>query len=307
VIKNLLKRIHKEDPQRWHKIAAEWVGVSEETTTGVHRLYKMQEAGKLLVPAINVNDSVTKSKFDNLYGCRESLVDGIKRATDVMIAGKVAVVCGYGDVGKGSAQSLRGMGARVIVTEIDPINALQAAMQGYEVTTVEDTLGRGDIYVTCTGNVDVITLEHMQYMKDQAIVCNIGHFDHEIQVARLNAAPGVKRTNIKPQVDMYTFPDGHSIFLLAEGRLVNLGCATGHPSFVMSNSFSNQTLAQIDLWKNRGRYKVGVYTLPKKLDEEVARLHLEKIGAKLTTLTKKQAEYIGVPIEGPYKPDHYRY
>ena len=307
VIKNLLKRIHKEDPQRWHKIAAEWVGVSEETTTGVHRLYKMQEAGKLLVPAINVNDSVTKSKFDNLYGCRESLVDGIKRATDVMIAGKVAVVCGYGDVGKGSAQSLRGMGARVIVTEIDPINALQAAMQGYEVTTVEDTLGRGDIYVTCTGNVDVITLEHMQYMKDQAIVCNIGHFDHEIQVARLNAAPGVKRTNIKPQVDMYTFPDGHSIFLLAEGRLVNLGCATGHPSFVMSNSFSNQTLAQIDLWKNRGRYKVGVYTLPKKLDEEVARLHLEKIGAKLTTLTKKQTEYIGVPIEGPYKPDHYRY
>jgi adenosylhomocysteinase len=286
---------------------SEWRGVSEETTTGVHRLYKMKEQGKLLVPAINVNDSVTKSKFDNLYGCRESLADGIKRATDVMVAGKVAVICGYGDVGKGSAQSLRGFGARVIVTEIDPINALQAAMAGFEVTPVEETLGRGDIYVTCTGNCEVITLEHMQKMKDQAIVCNIGHFDNEIQVDRLNAAPGVKKTNIKPQVDMYTFPDGHSIYLLAEGRLVNLGCATGHPSFVMSNSFSNQTLAQIDLWRNRDSYKIDVYTLPKKLDEEVARLHLDKIGAKLTKLTPKQAEYLGVPIEGPYKPDHYRY
>jgi adenosylhomocysteinase len=307
VIKDLLKKVYKEDPQRWHNVAKEWRGVSEETTTGVHRLYKMQEAGKLLVPAINVNDSVTKSKFDNLYGCRESLADGIKRATDVMLAGKVAVICGYGDVGKGSAHSLRGMGARVIVTEIDPINALQAAMEGFEVTTIEETLGRGDIYVTCTGNLDIITLEHMQYMRDQAIVCNIGHFDNEIQVDRLNEATGVKRTNIKPQVDMYTFPDGHSIFLLAEGRLVNLGCATGHPSFVMSNSFSNQTLAQLDLWKNRDTYKVGVYTLPKKLDEEVARLHLEKIGAKLTTLSPKQADYLGVPVEGPYKADHYRY
>src|SRR5579875_1805400 len=307
VIKDLLKKIHKDDPQRWHKLAKEWRGVSEETTTGVHRLYKMQEAGKLLVPAINVNDSVTKSKFDNLYGCRESLADGIKRATDVMVAGKIAVICGYGDVGKGSAHSLRGMGARVVITEIDPINALQAAMEGFEVTTIEDTLGRGDIYVTCTGNLDVITLEHMQYMKDQAIVCNIGHFDNEIQVDRLNNEKGVKRTNIKPQVDMYTFPDKHSIFLLAEGRLVNLGCATGHPSFVMSNSFSNQTLAQIDLWKNRDSYQIGVYTLPKKLDEEVARLHLEKIGVKLTRLTPKQADYLGVPTEGPFKPDHYRY
>jgi adenosylhomocysteinase len=307
VIKDLLKKVHAEDPQRWHNVAKEWCGVSEETTTGVHRLYKMQEAGTLLVPAINVNDSVTKSKFDNLYGCRESLADGIKRATDVMVAGKVAVICGYGDVGKGSAHSLRGMGARVIVTEIDPINALQAAMEGFEVTTIEDTLGRGDIYVTCTGNVDIITFEHMQYMKDQAIVCNIGHFDNEIQVDRLNEDKSVKRTNIKPQVDMYTFPDGHSIFMLAEGRLVNLGCATGHPSFVMSNSFSNQTLAQIDLWNNRDTYKIGVYTLPKKLDEEVARLHLEKIGVKLTTLTPKQAEYLGVAPEGPYKADHYRY
>jgi adenosylhomocysteinase len=307
VIKDLLKKVHAEDSQRWHNIAKEWRGVSEETTTGVHRLYKMQETGKLLVPAINVNDSVTKSKFDNLYGCRESLADGIKRATDVMVAGKVAVICGYGDVGKGSAHSLRGMGARVIVTEIDPINALQAAMEGFEVTTIEDTLGRGDIYVTCTGNVDIITFEHMRYMKDQAIVCNIGHFDNEIQVDRLNEDKEVKRTNIKPQVDMYSFPDGHSIFLLAEGRLVNLGCATGHPSFVMSNSFSNQTLAQIDLWKNKDVYSIGVYTLPKKLDEEVARLHLEKIGVKLTTLTPKQAEYLGVAIEGPYKADHYRY
>ncbi len=307
VIKDLLKKVHAEDPKRWHNLVKDWRGVSEETTTGVHRLYKMQEQGKLLVPAINVNDSVTKSKFDNLYGCRESLADGIKRATDVMVAGKVAVICGYGDVGKGSAHSLRGMGARVIVTEIDPINALQAAMEGFEVTTIEDTLGRGDIYVTCTGNLDVVTLEHMRYMKDQAIVCNIGHFDNEIQVDKLNEAAGVKRTNIKPQVDMYTFPDGHSMFLLAEGRLVNLGCATGHPSFVMSNSFSNQTLAQIDLWNNRDTYKIGVYTLPKKLDEEVARLHLEKIGAKLTTLSPQQADYLGVAVDGPYKSEQYRY
>ena len=301
VIKDLLKQVHAENPARWHEVVKEWRGVSEETTTGVHRLYKMQEAGKLLVPAINVNDSVTKSKFDNLYGCRESLADGIKRATDVMVAGKVAVVCGYGDVGKGSAHSLRGMGARVVVTEIDPINALQAAMEGFEVTTVEDTLGRGDIYVTCTGNCDIITLEHMRKMKDQAIVCNIGHFDNEIQMDRLNASDATK-TNIKPQVDMYTFPDGHSIFVLAEGRLVNLGCATGHPSFVMSNSFSNQTLAQLDLWKNRDAYKPGVYTLPKKLDEEVARLHLEKIGVKLTTLSPEAGRIPGRargrPVQG---------
>src|ERR1700676_5290987 len=307
VIKDLLKKVHAENPQRWRDLVAEWRGVSEETTTGVHRLYKMQQEGKLLVPAINVNDSVTKSKFDNLYGCRESLADGIKRATDVMVAGKVAVICGYGDVGKGSAHSLRGMGARVMVTEIDPINALQAAMEGYQVTTVEDTLGTGDIYVTCTGNVDILTLEQMQRMKDQAIVCNIGHFDNEIQIDPLNNAKDVQKTNIKPQVDMYTFPDGHSIFMLAEGRLVNLGCATGHPSFVMSNSFSNQTLAQLDLWKNKDTYKVGVYTLSKKLEGEVARLHLEKIGVKLTTLTQKQADYLGVPVDGPYKPDHYRY
>ncbi|MEO8596876.1 MAG: adenosylhomocysteinase [Candidatus Solibacter sp.] len=306
VIKDLLKKVYAEDPQRWHKVVAEWRGVSEETTTGVHRLYKMQEQGKLLVPAINVNDSVTKSKFDNLYGCRESLADGIKRATDVMVAGKVAVICGYGDVGKGSAHSLRGMGARVIVTEIDPINALQAAMEGFEVTTVEDTLGRGDIYVTCTGSCDIITLDHMRLMKDQAIVCNIGHFDNEIQMDRLEKSDA-SRTNIKPQVDKYTFPTGNSIFILAEGRLVNLGCATGHPSFVMSNSFSNQTLAQLDLWKNKDTYKVGVYTLSKRLDEEVARLHLEKIGVKLTTLTAKQADYLGVPVEGPYKPETYRY
>jgi adenosylhomocysteinase len=307
VIKDLLKKVYAADPQHWHKVAKEWRGVSEETTTGVHRLYKMMEQGKLLVPAINVNDSVTKSKFDNLYGCRESLADGIKRATDVMVAGKVAVICGYGDVGKGSSHSLRGMGARVVITEIDPINALQAAMEGFEVTTIEETLGRGDIYVTCTGNVDIITLEHMKRMKDQAIVCNIGHFDNEIQVDPLNAAPGVKKLNIKPQVDMYTFPDGHSIFVLAEGRLVNLGCATGHPSFVMSNSFANQTLAQLDLWANKDSYKVGVYVLPKKLDEEVARLHLEKIGVKLTTLSAKQADYLGVPVEGPYKAENYRY
>ena len=307
VIKDLLKKVYAEDKQHWHKVVKNWRGVSEETTTGVHRLYKMMEQGKLLVPAINVNDSVTKSKFDNLYGCRESLADGIKRATDVMVAGKVAVICGYGDVGKGSSHSLRGMGARVVVTEVDPINALQAAMEGFEVTTVEDTLGRGDIYVTCTGNTDIITFEHMSKMKDQAIVCNIGHFDNEIQIDRLNETKGVTRTNIKPQVDKYTFADGRSIFVLAEGRLVNLGCATGHPSFVMSNSFANQTLAQLDLWKNRDTYKVGVYTLPKLLDEEVARLHLEKIGVKLTTLTKKQADYIGVPVEGPYKPETYRY
>jgi adenosylhomocysteinase len=307
VIQNLLKKVYAEDPQHWHRVVKDWRGISEETTTGVHRLYKMMEQGKLLVPAINVNDSVTKSKFDNLYGCRESLADGIKRGTDVMVAGKIAVICGYGDVGKGCAQSLRGMGARVIVTEVDPINALQAAMEGYEVTTVEQTLGRGDIYVTCTGNVDILTLEQMKRMKDQAIVCNIGHFDDEIQMAQLDSAPGVKKLNIKPQVDYYTFPDGHSIFILAEGRLVNLGCATGHPSFVMSNSFANQTLAQIDLWKKRDSYKVGVYMLPKTLDEEVARLHLEKIGVKLTTLTQKQADYIGVPVEGPYKSEFYRY
>ncbi len=306
VIKNLLKKIHSENPKRWHGVAKEWKGVSEETTTGVHRLYKMFEAGTLLVPAINVNDSVTKSKFDNLYGCRESLADGIKRATDVMVAGKVAVICGYGDVGKGSAHSLRGLGARVVITEIDPINALQAAMEGFEVTTLEDTLGRGDIYVTTTGNVSVITLEHMRKMKDQAIVCNIGHFDSEIQVDRLNASDA-KKIEIKPQVDRYTFPSGNSIFVLAEGRLVNLGCAMGHPSFVMSNSFSNQTLAQLDLWAKKDTYKPGVYILPKKLDEEVARLHLEKIGVKLTKLTQEQADYIGVPVEGPYKSEHYRY
>jgi adenosylhomocysteinase len=307
VIKGLLKKIHAERPAHWHNVVKEWRGVSEETTTGVHRLYKMMEQGTLLVPAINVNDSVTKSKFDNLYGCRESLVDGIKRATDVMVAGKVAVVCGYGDVGKGSAASLRGLGARVIVTEVDPINALQAAIEGYEVTTLEETLGRGDIYVTCTGNVDIITLEHMKRMKDQAIVCNIGHFDNEIQMEPLNAYKGAVRENIKPQVDKYTFENGNAIFILAEGRLVNLGCATGHPSFVMSASFSNQTLAQLDLWKNKDIYKVGIYILPKHLDEEVARLHLEKIGVKLTTLTAKQAAYLSVPVEGPYKPDHYRY
>jgi len=306
VIQKLLLKVLAEDPQHWHKLAKEWRGVSEETTTGVHRLYDMMRKGSLLVPAINVNDSVTKSKFDNLYGCRESLADGIKRATDVMMAGKVAVVCGYGDVGKGSAHSLRGMGARVVVTEIDPINALQAAMEGFEVAPVEDTLGRGDIYVTCTGNVDILTLEHMQQMKDQAIVCNIGHFDNEIQMERLNNSDAVK-LEIKPQVHKYTFARGNSIFVLAEGRLVNLGCATGHPSFVMSNSFSNQTLAQLDLWANKDTYKVGVYVLPKHLDEEVARLHLEKIGVKLTTLTQKQADYIGVKVEGPYKSDTYRY
>ena len=311
VIKDLLKRVARERPGYWHKVVADWKGVSEETTTGVHRLYQLAEQGKLLVPAINVNDSVTKSKFDNLYGCRESLADGLKRAMDVMLAGKVAVVCGYGDVGKGSAHSLRAYGARVVVTEIDPICALQAAMEGFEVKPVEDTLGTADIYVTTTGNKDIITLGHMKAMKDQAIVCNIGHFDNEIQVDALYAS-GATKTNIKPQVDKFTFPasdgtPGNSIFLLAEGRLVNLGCATGHPSFVMSNSFSNQTLAQIDLWANKDAYESKVYILPKKLDEEVARLHLEKIGVKLTKLTQSQADYLGVAVEGPYKPEHYRY
>jgi adenosylhomocysteinase len=306
-IKDLLLEVQRENPYRWHELVKDWRGVSEETTTGVHRLYKMQQQNQLLVPAINVNDSVTKSKFDNLYGCRHSLVDGLNRALDVMIAGKVAVICGYGDVGKGCAQSLRGQGARVVITEIDPINALQAAMEGYQVIPLEDTLGWGDIYVTTTGNVDIITVPHMERMKDQAIVCNIGHFDNEIQVEPLNERKDIKRTNIKPQVDKYTFADGHEIFMLAEGRLVNLGCATGHPSFVMSNSFSNQVLAQLDLWRNKDTYKAGVYVLSKQLDEEVARLHLQKIGVKLTKLTEKQAEYLGVPIEGPYKSEHYRY
>ncbi len=308
VIKNLLKSIAAEHPGIFAEILKDWKGVSEETTTGVHRLYEMAKNGTLLVPAINVNDSVTKSKFDNLYGCRESLVDGIKRATDVMISGKVAVVCGYGDVGKGCAQALRGQGAQVVVTEVDPICALQAAMEGYRVLTVEDTLGWGDIYVTTTGNFNIIRLEHMEKMKDQAIVCNIGHFDNEIQLDNLNKAEGVVKLNIKPQVDKYTFPTGNSLYMLAEGRLVNLGCATGHPSFVMSNSFANQTLAQIDLWKNKDTYKAGdVMVLPKLLDEEVARLHLDKIGCKLTTLTQEQADYIGVAQEGPYKPEAYRY
>jgi adenosylhomocysteinase len=304
-ILSLLKATLAEDNTKWHRTVAEWKGVSEETTTGVHRLYQMFEKGELLIPAINVNDSVTKSKFDNLYGCRESLADGIKRATDVMIAGKVAVVAGYGDVGKGCAHSMRSYGARVIVTEIDPICALQAAMEGFEVKPMEDAVEEGNIYVTTTGNRDVITAEHMAKMKDQAIVCNIGHFDNEIQVAQLEKWNGIQKTNIKPQVDKYTYGDGHSIFLLAEGRLVNLGCATGHPSFVMSNSFTNQSLAQIDLWQNK--YEVGVYTLSKKLDEEVARLHLEQIGVKLTVLTDEQSAYLGVSKEGPYKADHYRY
>jgi adenosylhomocysteinase len=307
VIKDLLKDIAKNQPGIFHTIVKDLKGVSEETTTGVHRLYEMARAGKLLFPAINVNDSVTKSKFDNLYGCRESLLDGIKRATDVMIAGKVGVVMGYGDVGKGCAAALRGMGAQVIVTEIDPVCALQAAMEGHRVMPIEDTLGYGDIYVTTTGNKDIITVAHMEKMKDQAIVCNIGHFDNEIQVDKLNARSDVKRLNIKPQVDKYTFPAGNSIFMLAEGRLVNLGCATGHPSFVMSNSFTNQTLAQIELWETKDSRPIGVTVLPKKLDEEVARLHLAKIGVKLTVLSKDQADYIGVPVEGPYKTDHYRY
>ena len=305
IILSTLKELLASEPGKWQRAVAELKGISEETTTGVHRLYQMMENNELLVPAINVNDSVTKSKFDNLYGCRESLADGIKRATDVMIAGKVVVVCGYGDVGKGCAKSMRSYGARVIVTEIDPICALQAAMEGFEVKTVEETLAEGNIYVTATGNRDIITLEHMKKMKDQSIVCNIGHFDNEIQVDNLNEFKGISKINIKPQVDKYVFPDGHAIFILAEGRLVNLGCATGHPSFVMSNSFSNQTLAQIDLWKKD--YKIGVYRLPKQLDEEVARLHLDQLGVKLTVLTKNQADYIGVAKEGPYKPEHYRY
>jgi adenosylhomocysteinase len=304
-ILKLLSSNLEKDNQKWHRFVKDWRGVSEETTTGVHRLYQMMERGELLIPAINVNDSVTKSKFDNLYGCRESLADGIKRATDVMIAGKVVVVCGYGDVGKGSAKSMRGYGARVIVTEIDPICALQAAMEGFEVKPLEDALDEGNIFVTATGNRDVITVEQMKKMKDQAIVCNIGHFDNEIQVDKLDNTSGVQKINIKPQVDKYIFPDGHEIFMLAEGRLVNLGCATGHPSFVMSNSFTNQVVAQMELWKNN--YEIGVYRLPKHLDEEVARLHLEKIGVKLTKLTPEQADYIGVPASGPYKPDHYRY
>ncbi|GET30761.1 adenosylhomocysteinase [Prolixibacter sp. SD074] len=304
-LQKTLKRILAETPNRWKNAVKELKGVSEETTTGVHRLYQMMERGELLFPAINVNDSVTKSKFDNTYGCRESLADGIKRATDVMIAGKVVVVCGYGDVGKGCARSMRGYGARVVVTEIDPICALQAAMEGFEVKTVEDALSEGNIYVTTTGNKDIITAEHMANMKDQAIVCNIGHFDNEIQVSKLESWPGINKKNIKPQVDKYEYPDGHSIFLLAEGRLVNLGCATGHPSFVMSNSFTNQTLAQLDLWNNN--YKTDVYRLPKHLDEEVARLHLEQLGVKMTKLTKEQAEYLGVPENGPFKPEHYRY
>ncbi|MCF8100751.1 MAG: adenosylhomocysteinase [Desulfarculaceae bacterium] len=305
IVNRLLKKTQAGDKGLWHRVVDSWKGVSEETTTGVHRLYQMQERGELLVPAINVNDSVTKSKFDNIYGCRESLVDGIKRATDVMVAGKTAMVCGYGDVGKGSAEALASHKARVLVSEIDPICALQALMAGYKVVTMEDALTEADIFVTTTGNCDVITAEHMAGMKDQAIVCNIGHFDNEIQVDRLNEWPGVVKTNIKPQVDKYTFEDGHSIYLLADGRLVNLGCATGHPSFVMSNSFTNQTLAQIDLWTND--HEVGVTTLSKELDEEVARLHLDKLGAKLTKLDTKQAEYIGVPVEGPFKPEHYRY
>ncbi|MEE9440348.1 MAG: adenosylhomocysteinase [Candidatus Thermoplasmatota archaeon] len=300
-----LKEIYARDNNRWTRISKDVKGVSEETTTGVHRLYQMMENGTLLFPAFNVNDSVTKSKFDNLYGCRESLADGIKRATDVMVAGKTVVVCGYGDVGKGCCQSMKGFGARVIVNEVDPICALQAVMEGYEVKPIEDALDEGNIYVTATGNCDVITAEHMKKMKDQAIVCNIGHFDNEIQVGKLEEIPGIKKINIKPQVDKYVFPDGHEIFMLAEGRLVNLGCATGHPSFVMSNSFTNQCLAQMELWNKE--HEIGVYMLPKILDEEVARLHLEKLGVKLTKLSQKQAGYIGVKIEGPYKPEHYRY
>ncbi len=307
IIKALLKRVHAETPDHWHRMASELKGISEETTTGVHRLYKMREEGQLLVPAVNVNDSVTKSKFDNLYGCRESLADGIKRATDVMVAGKVVMICGYGDVGKGCVQSLRGFGARVLISEVDPINALQAVMEGYEVTTVEDALSEADIFVTATGNRDVITLDHLLNMKDQAIVCNIGHFDNEIQVSRLEAHEDIEKFEIKPQVDCYRLPNGNEIFLLADGRLVNLGCATGHPSFVMSNSFTNQVLAQLDLWEKRQTNRPEVYVLPKRLDEEVARLHLARLGVKLTNLTSDQADYIGVPVEGPYKPEYYRY
>ncbi len=305
IIIDRLKESVRQFPGRWTKVAKEIRGVSEETTTGVHRLYQMAKAGELLFPAINVNDSVTKSKFDNLYGCRESLADGIKRATDIMVAGKVVVVAGYGDVGKGCAKSMQGFGARVLVTEIDPICALQAAMEGFEVTTMEEAVKEGDIFVTATGNVDVITGAHMEQMKDAAIVCNIGHFDSEIDVHYLETTPGCKKETIKPQVDKWTLRSGRSIILLAEGRLVNLGCATGHPSFVMSNSFTNQTLAQIKLATTK--LEIGVYTLPKDLDEEVARLHLDKLGAKLTKLTQKQADYISVPINGPFKPDHYRY
>ena len=301
----MLRRVLAEDPGMWHRMIPEVRGVSEETTTGVHRLYQMMEESRLRFPAFNVNDSVTKSKFDNLYGCRESLADGIKRATDIMLAGKVVVVCGYGDVGKGCARSMRAYGARVLVTEIDPICALQAAMEGFEVTTVEDALPEGNVYVTTTGNRDIIRIEHLERMKDGAIVCNIGHFDNEIQVDKLKKYPGIARLNIKPQVDQYTFPDGHSVLLLADGRLVNLGCATGHPSFVMSNSFTNQTLAQIELYTKH--YDIGVYRLPKHLDEEVARLHLDRLGVKLTRLCPEQAAYIGVDVDGPYKPEHYRY
>jgi adenosylhomocysteinase len=307
VILELLAKTLKETPQRWTKVGVAVKGVSEETTTGVHRLYEMQKAGTLLFPAINVNDSVTKSKFDNLYGCRHSLVDGLFRATDVMISGKVAVVCGYGDVGKGCCQSLKGQGARVIVTEIDPICALQAAMEGYQVLTLEETLPYADIFVTTTGNFNIITAEHMAKMKDKAIVGNIGHFDNEIDMAGLKKMKGIKKTNIKPQYDMWTFADGHSVLILAEGRLLNLGCATGHPSFVMSASFTNQTIAQIELATNRSSYEKKVYVLPKKLDEKVARLHLDKLGVKLTKLSKQQADYISVPLDGPYKSDHYRY
>jgi adenosylhomocysteinase len=307
VVLAVLARELKKDPRRWTRVAAECKGVTEETTTGVHRLYEMQKAGTLLFPAINVNDSVTKSKFDNLYGCRHSLVDGIMRATDVMLAGKVAVVCGYGDVGKGCAQSLRGQGARVVVTEIDPINALQAAMEGYQVARLEDVVSTADLFITATGNVDIITVDHMKKMKDCAIAGNIGHFDNEIDMAGLKKVPGIERVNVKPQYDAFVFPDGHRVLILAEGRLLNLGCATGHPSFVMSNSFTNQTLAQIELATHRERYEKKVYVLPKQLDEKVARLHLGQLGAKLTKLTKRQAEYIGVSPSGPYKPDHYRY
>jgi adenosylhomocysteinase len=307
VVLALLARLQAEEPRLWHGVATGVRGVTEETTTGVHRLYQMESAGTLLFPAINVNDSVTKSKFDNLYGCRHSLVDGINRATDVMLAGKVTVVCGYGDVGKGCAQALRGQGARVIVTEIDPICALQAAMEGYQVLTLDDVVETADLFVTATGNRQIITAEHMARMKHNAIVGNIGHFDNEIDMAGLAKVPGVQRVNVKPQVDEWVFPDGHAIIVLAEGRLLNLGCATGHPSFVMSNSFSNQVIAQIELFTHHDFYERKVYTLPKHLDEEVARLHLEKIGAKLTVLSEEQAAYLGVPVEGPYKPDHYRY
>ena len=307
VILDLLRKTISEDPQRWTRVAADIKGVTEETTTGVHRLYEMQKAGTLLFPAINVNDSVTKSKFDNLYGCRHSVVDGLNRATDVMLAGKVAVVCGYGDVGKGCAQALKGQGTRVVITEIDPICALQAAMEGYQVLTLDDVIETADIFITATGNYNIITAAHMAQMKDKAIVANIGHFDNEIDMAGLKKVPGIKRINIKPQYDEWVFPDGHSVLILAEGRLMNLGCATGHPSFVMSNSFTNQVMAQIELFGNTADYEKKVYVLPKKLDEKVARLHLAKLGAKLTELSKQQADYIGVPVEGPYKPDHYRY